>query len=202
MRTLFVALLAVPMTLQSAAAETATGCTHQLKTAKPGWEAYKTTDKLPVAGTFSKVTLTAPEPAGSVPDAIKGASMDIVAASVDSGLEVRNQTLAEHYFSKFAAKSAFRASVKSVEGTNESGNAVITVDVNGVSRDLTFPYTVSDTGELTAKATMDMMDFSLKSAFDAIHTACEALHMGPDGVSKTWTEVALSITATIEKRCP
>ena len=202
MRALFVALLAIPMTAQHAVAETAAGCTHQLKTAKPGWEAYKTTEKLPVGGTFSKVTLNAPEPAGSVPDALKGASMDIVAASVDSGLEVRNQTLAEHYFSKFAANSAFRASVKSVEGTNESGNAVITVDVNGVSRDLTFPYTVSDTGELTAKATMDMMDFSLKSAFDAIHTACEALHMGPDGVSKTWTEVALSITATIEKRCP
>jgi len=176
-------------------------CTHQLKTAKPGWKAYKTTDKLPVGGTFSKATLSPTAPAASVPEALAGATMNIVASSVDSGLDIRNQTLVTSYFSKLLPDAPFRVSVAKVEGDNSSGTATLNVELNGVSRAMAFPYTVSEAGELTAVATMEMMDFGLKAAFDAIHTACEALHTGPDGVSKTWTDVELTVNATIEKSC-
>ena len=197
MRTLF-ALALVGLTAPAAFADT---CTHQVTSAKPGWVAYKTTQKLAVEGSFTDTTMSPTVAAKTIPEAIQGVSMDIVPSSVDSGLDVRNKTIAEHYFAKFLPDTPFRASVTKVNGNDQSGTATLTVDINGVKRNLEFPYTVSAAGELTAAATMDMMDFSLGTAFDAIHTACKNLHMGPDGISKTWTEVQLKVTATLVKTC-
>ncbi len=201
MRPLTVALLTGLTSTTPAFAGDTAQCTHKLTSAKPGWKAYKTTDKAAVGGTFSNATLSATAAAASVPEALKGVSMDIVASSVDSGLEIRNQTLAVEYFAKFTPDTPFTVTVASVDGNNTSGKATLTVNMNGTSRDIVFPYTVSEAGELTATATMEMMDFGLKAAFDSIHKACEALHMGADGISKTWTDVELSVTATIEKSC-
>ena len=176
-------------------------CTYTLSEAKPGWTAYKTTGKMGVSGSFKEYTLTPGTGGDSVAAALKGASMSIVPSSVDSGVDIRNQTIATKYFAVFAPDTPFAVQVKSVEGDDKSGTANLEVNINGTQKTLAFPYAVNAAGELTAKASMEMMDFGLKAAFDSIHTACEALHMGADGVSKTWTDVELSVTATFTKTC-
>ena len=78
----------------------------------------------------------------------------------------------------------------------------ISIEMNGVSKTLPFSYTYESTkGILEAKSVMDMMDFNLKGPFDSIHEACKTLHTGPDGVAKTWTEVALQVTAEVIETC-
>ena len=196
-----VMLGAVTTALSAPIAAEASTCTYTLTEAKPGWTAYKTTQKLAVAGTFKDFKLTAGGAADSVPNAISGASLSIVPSSVDSGLEVRNQTIATKYFAVFAPDAPFEVRVASVDGDNTSGTANLTIDINGTQKTLAFPYTVTDDGQLSAKATMEMMDFGLKTAFDSIHKACEVLHIGPDGISKTWTDVELSVTAKLTKTC-
>jgi len=46
-----------------------------------------------------------------------------------------------------------------------------------------------------------MVDFGAEAAVAAINKACEALHTGADGISKTWSVVELSIETTLNKNC-
>jgi len=176
-------------------------CTYTLTDAKPGWTAFKTTEKVGVSGSFKDYTLSSSTPGSTLSETLKGVKMSIVPSSVDSGVEIRNQTIATKYFAAFAPDTPFAVTVESVSGDEKAGTATLKVDINGAQKTLDFPYTVNEAGELTAKATMEMMDFGLKTAFDGIHLACEALHKGADGVSKTWTDVDLSVTAKISKTC-
>ena len=197
----FLFLGSLGLVSEASADSTESSCSYTIVEAKPGWTAYKTTSKAAVSGSFTEYTTTPGESSKSIADAIQGTKMTIVPSSVDSGLELRNQTIATKYFAAFAPDTPFEVRVESVEGDNQSGTANLVVDINGKPKTLAFPYSVAESGELTAKSTMEMMDFGLKAAFDSIHKACEALHMGADGISKTWTDVELSITAKIKKTC-
>ena len=176
-------------------------CTYTLTEAKPGWTAYKTTDKAPVSGTFTAATLSPTKASPSIAAALDGVTMTIDPASVSSGDEGRDKTLQEHYFGQFAPKAEFTVGVVSVTGSDSAGTVDLNIGMNGVNKTISFPYEVSGDGDLSAKASMEMMDFGLQAAFDAIHKACELLHMGSDGVSKTWTDVELSVAAKISKQC-
>ena len=186
---------------QAAADSEAEKCTYTLSEAKPGWTAFKTTEKVGVSGSFKDFTLSPSSPGSTLSKTLEGVTMSIVPSSVDSGVEIRNQTIATKYFAAFAPDTPFAVTVESVSGDDKAGTASLKVDINGTQKTLAFPYTVNDAGELSAKATMEMMDFGLNAAFDAIHLACEALHKGADGISKTWTDVDLSVTAKITKTC-
>jgi hypothetical protein len=91
--------------------------------------------------------------------------------------------------------------VVAVKGDDAGGTVDLNIGMNGVSKTLSFPYQVSPDGTLTAKTSMEMMDFGLQAAFDSIHEACKILHTGADGVAKTWTDVELSVTAKLTKSC-
>jgi hypothetical protein len=44
-------------------------------------------------------------------------------------------------------------------------------------------------------------DFNLAPALAKLNKACEAVHKGPDGVSKTWSTVELKLMAKVTKNC-
>ena len=46
------------------------------------------------------------------------------------------------------------------------------------------------------KATMDITKWNAVEALNSLNIACKDLHKGADGVSKTWSEVALNIKST------
>ena len=175
-------------------------CTYKITQAKPGWTAYKYTEKAPVGGTFNTFTLSPAKPAPSLTDAIQGLSIEIDASSVESKNPARNTTIAEKYFALFAPKSVIKGNVISAKGDDKKGSIEINIDMNGVQKPYTFSYEEKD-GGLIASSVMDMMDFQLQKPFDSIHTACKTLHTGTDGVAKTWTEVALHVVVTYEKQC-
>jgi len=176
-------------------------CTYMLSEAKPGWTAYKTSDKAPVSGTFTAATLSPTKAAPSVAGALDGVSMTIDPASVSSGNEGRDKTLQDKYFGLFAPQTEFTVGVVAVKGDDTGGTVDLNIGMNGVSKTLSFPYQVSPDGTLTAKTSMEMMDFGLQAAFDSIHEACKILHTGADGVAKTWTDIELSVTAKLTKSC-
>ncbi len=194
-----------PATKAAASAPTAEkqaeSCTYTLQEAKPGWTAYKTTDKAPVSGGFATTTLSPTKPAPSVVGALNGVTMTIDPASVSSGNEGRDHTLREKYFGLFMPKTEFTAGVVAVKGDDQKGTVDLNIGMNGVSKTVAFAYEVAADGTLSANASIEMMDFGLKAAFDSIHEACKLLHTGEDGVSKTWTDVALTVTAKLAKQC-
>jgi hypothetical protein len=93
------------------------------------------------------------------------------------------------------------AVTKDLSGNDSSGNLTIEIKMNGVAKEVPFSYTANEQGEIVAKTGINLMDWQLKPAFDSIHQACEQLHTGKDGVSKTWDVVDLEIKGKFTKAC-
>lgn len=179
-------------------------CTYRTdpKTIGLEWTAYKTTDKVPVKGHFNTTAVQGPVTAPSLAKLAEGLRMDIDGASIESGDPGRNLTVKDFFFGKFNPPFKMQAIAKKLTGDDTGGNLMIEIDMNGVTREVPFAYTVNGQGELTAKGGINLMDWQLKSAFDSIHQACEQLHTGKDGISKTWDVVDLEIKGQFTKDCP
>jgi hypothetical protein len=46
---------------------------------------------------------------------------------------------------------------------------------------------------------MDLKNWNALEALASLNKACEALHTGPDGVSKTWEDVAINASVFLSK---
>ena len=196
------ALGCAAMTLIGMSNAEAKECTYSLdaKDVKMQWTAFKTTKKLGVKGTFTKVKVNGATSAGSLGELAKGLSMELDGASVESGNAGRNVTIKQFFFEKFAPAFEIKASIAKLEGDDTKGTIHIALSLNGVSKTVPFAYTVQ-AGVLEAKATMTMSDFALKSAFDSLHNACGTLHTGKDNVAKTWEDVDLLVSSKFSKVC-
>lgn len=164
------------------------------------WTAFKFTNKAPVKGTFNSMTLQGNTTAKTFSELVGGLSLEIDQSTIESGNPGRNVTVAQFFFDKFTSKAKMKASVSKIEGDEKAGTLHIELAINGVSKTLPFAYEVKD-NVLEAMATMQMMDFGLKAAFDSIHKTCKTLHTGEDGVAKTWDVVDLRVTGKYAKKC-
>lgn len=201
---LFGLVAALSLGLGACTASKKSACTYQTdpKQIQIGWTAFKFTEKLAVKGRFGKFQAMGPGSADSLEKLLTGLHMDIDGASVETDNPARNATIQQFFFEKFNPPSAIHAMVTKLEGDDQKGTLTINLKMNGVAKDLAFPYTVDANGLLDAKASIDMLDFSLQPAYDSLHQACEDLHKGKDGVSKTWTQVDLAVSGSFKKSCP
>lgn len=161
-----------------------------------GWVAFKFTEKAAVGGAFSDISVHYRHDAHTLEDFLASGEFAASVNSVATGNPVRDETLRKSFFSLFTTDK-LRGNVVKVE----EDTFVVNIEMNGQKKPVSFKYRISDEGVLSASSMLDMLDFGLKEAHESIHKACEKLHTGTDGVSKTWTEVALNIKATIRKDC-
>jgi polyisoprenoid-binding protein YceI len=160
------------------------------------WTAFKYSEKTAVSGAFSDIEVDYRQDAHKLEEFLASGIFTASVNSVDTGNPVRDETLRKSFFSLFTTDK-LRGNVSEVK----ADTFILNIEMNGEKKPVTFNYKFSDDGVLTASSTFDMLEFGLKQAHESIHTACEKLHTGPDGVSKTWTEVALNIRATIRNDC-
>ena len=176
-------------------------CTWQVTEVSPGWTAYKYSEKAAVSGTFKDYVITGNGVKTSLTDSLLGVEVSIVPRSVESMNPSRNITIAEKFFAIFLSPETITGQIVGVNGDDKKGSIDLKLAMNGKEKTLAFPYSVSEKGDLTAEKSIEMAEFGLTPAWESIHKACEVLHTGKDGVSKTWTEVLLRIGATVQKTC-
>ncbi len=166
-----------------------------LKTAKNtiNWVAYKTTDKLPVKGKFKKVEITKNGEGDTAKDAINGAAFSIPVSSLFTADVSRDFKLKKFFFGVMDNTKILSGSLHLTDETN--GKASITM--NGVTADLPFSYTINGK-EFTLNATMNLDNWNAQNAVDSLNVACKELHKAKDGISKTWSEVAINITTVFK----
>lgn len=165
------------------------------------WTAFKTTAKTPVKGRFNQTKLDGNTSAPSLSALLRGLQIEIDGTTVETDNPARNATLQQFFFEKFAGSPKIAASVVKVEGDDQKGQLTLKIQMNGVAKQTILSYAVNSDGVLEAKGSIDMMNFRLQAPFDSLHGACEDLHKGSDGVSKTWTQVDLSVTGKFQKSC-
>ena len=196
-------LLTAAACLAISASQARAECTYTLDPAsvKLQWTAFKFTNKTGVSGGFNKVKLTGNASAKTLSDLAKGLHMEIDGTSIESGDPARNATVSEFFFQQFKPNGTITGEAVEVTGDDKTGVVKIKIGMNGTSQVVPFAYTIGAQGAVEAKGTIDMLAFSLKAAYDTLHKACEEKHVGPDGVSKTWTTVDLKLTGSYAEKC-
>lgn len=160
------------------------------------WTAYKTTEKKPVGGSFNEIEITGDESSDDPIALIESMKFSMKTASVETNNDDRNQKIANLFFGTINTP-IINGSVKEL---NDDGKAIIAVTMNGVSVDVEGDYTLVD-GKFSFNATIDVSSWNGMLGIETLNEACYDLHAGDDGVSKTWSEVALSFSTQLETDC-
>ncbi len=172
-------------------------CLYTLKpdSTEVKWTGYKFTEKAGATGTFKEVKVNTRSNAKSVQALVKSVQVDIDALKFDSGDPARDINLTKGFFNLFK-----NSKIKGRVISYKEDKMLVRMTMNGVSRSVPFQVRV-DGLKYTAKAEIDILDFKLNSALAALNQLCKDLHVGPDGVLKTWSTVDLSLSSEIVEDC-
>ncbi|MFY7671663.1 YceI family protein [Tenacibaculum sp. MEBiC06402] len=168
---------------------------YSLKNAdtKIGFTAYKTTDKVPVNGVFEKVEIINGGDGDSVKDAINGTEFNIPISSLETKDNGRNLKIRKFFFGVMENTISLKG--KLTIDSDSTGIADFTM--NNMTQKLPFKYTIN--GKVfSMNTTMDIAKWNAQSAIDSLNVVCKDLHQGEDGVSKTWSDVAINATSTFK----
>ena len=172
---------------------------------KVEWTAFKTTEKTPVHGNLKELKIETPaKSVKSLKELLtktKASGQIDSEKKSDSGNPARDLTLFQKFFSLIASQAKFNGSLNHFKGNDQSGDVDLNLSLNGQKKSIAMKYTLSETGAFEVVGEFDMNDWGLAPALESIHQACETLHKGKDGVSKTWPNVGLKLTANIKKDC-
>ncbi len=161
------------------------------------WTAYKTTEKLPVGGKFTKLEVKGKDSAKTLAKMIEGLTVHADMTSVDTANPARDKTLAEFFFHKLAPTTA---EGRITHYNEKKGTAELSLKFNGHKKMI--PLKIEVAGEeVTATGEMDILNFKAEKAFESLHNQCKDLHKGKDGVSKTWSTVNLTLKGHFTKAC-
>lgn len=166
------------------------------KTVTVKWTGYKTTSKIAVNGEFKELMVSNIKEAPTAVEAMNGTEFSIPVSSIFSDDPERDGKLKQLLFGVMDAT----VSLSGTLNLNNDGTGNVNLTMNGVSKEVPITYVVS--GQLVEfEGTLDLInDFNAESALESISKACFELHKGPDGVSKTWSEVGISAAVYLKKK--
>jgi len=168
---------------------------YSIKTANNSinFTAYKTTEKVPVKGVFKEIEVTSGGEGESVKEAINGAEFKIPISSLETKDNGRNLKIRKFFFG--VMENTVDLTGKLTIENDSTGVAEFTM--NSVTEKLPFTYTIQDK-VFSMSTTMDIDKWNAKSAIASLNEVCKDLHKGADGVSKTWSEVAINVQSTFK----
>ena len=157
------------------------------------WTAYKTTDKKPVGGEFTVLNFENKE--GATPqDALNNLSFSIPVSSLLTKEATRDAKLKASFFGAMLGTEFIKGTIK----YNDS-SCVASITMNGVTNDLPLDVKISNETQVSMMGTMDLKDWNALDALESLNKVCFDLHKGEDGISKTWEDVAIEVSTTLQK---
>ena len=154
------------------------------------WQATKTSEALPVTGTFKTIDLKSTK-ADSIESMLQKTSVTVDGMSVSSGDEGRDGKLARFFFGMFADNAKASGVIKSVT----KDTIMMDLAMNGVSKEVSFKYT-TEGDVIKADSVITFEQFSLVPQYESIGKVCSVQHQGVMGKS-----IKIMIEANIKKEC-
>ena len=171
---------------------------YDKKATKIGFGGFKTTEKVEVKGYFKKFSVDSTIVADTPEEIFANATISIPTDYLETNDVGRNRRLREEYFGKMVSTQNITGKI--VSFNKDSNQVKIELTINAVSNEVDFDYAVVE-DTLSINGTIDVLDFGASAALKAINKACEVLHKGADGVSKTWSEANIYITSVVKETC-
>ncbi len=159
---------------------------------KVSWTAYKTTDKVAVGGSFTEIELKNTQEGTTPEEVLKGASFSIPVSSLFTNNPDRDNKLKQFFFGAMNDTELIGGTINFANGKTK-----LMLSLNGVAK----PVEVEATFEnnvFSVNGILNLDDFNGQQAIESINNVCKDLHKGADGVSKTWSEVAISGSVLFE----
>ena len=122
-------------------------------------------------------------------------SLDLKFVKAYKDLSDLEESLAPDIMLKLYAyyKQAVLGNTFFMEENDSIGYADITK--NWITDKLPFSYLIKGK-KFSMDTKMDVLNWNAKSSLDSLNLICKERHKGLDGISKTWSEVAINITST------
>ena len=159
------------------------------------WTAFKTTDKVGVKGGFNEITVES-ESFEDPKKVLESITFSMKTSSVETNDESRNGKVAKFFFETINTPT-IEGKVKSI---GDNGKATISVTMNGVEVGIKGDYTLTGS-DFSFTSSIDVSSWNAMEGITALNAECNDLHKGNDGVSKLWSEVALSFTTSLSSDC-
>ena len=164
---------------------------------KVGFTAYKTTAKVPVGGQFRTVNISNTNTGSTPLEALDGTEFGIPVSSLftNDATGTRDPKLLEFFFGAMQDTEI----ISGVFKTDATNKCSIDVTMNGETSNIPLDYVINTETSITFNGTLNLEDWNALEAVASINNACKALHTGKDGVSKTWTDVAVQAQVLLTK---
>jgi hypothetical protein len=155
---------------------------------KVKFTAYKTTDKLPVGGTFKTINIKNAIPADTALEALNGVAFGIPVSSLftNDATGTRDSKIKEFFFGVMRNTELISGTFKV-----DSDQCSLEIDMNGETSSIPLETIMNSETNYTFTGIMDLKKWNASDAIASLNNVCEVLHTGKDGVSKTWDEVAI-----------
>lgn len=165
---------------------------------KVSFTAYKTTEKLPVGGKFTKINITNSKEGSTAMEALNGTTFSIPVSSLftNDATGTRDPKILEFFFGVMDNTELISGVFKVSTGDTCS----IDVTLNGKTANIPLGHEMVGDYGYTFKGVMNLENWDALNAVESINKACEVLHTGKDGVSKTWSEVAVHADVLLQKK--
>lgn len=172
---------------------------HLVKDAtKVSFTAYKTTEKTPVGGKFTQIDITNTQAGDTALEALNGTTFKIPVSSLftNDATGTRDPKILGFFFGVMK-NTEF---ISGVFNVGEDEACSIDVTLNGETSNIALTHEMTSENHYTFKGVMNLENWNALDAVASINKACEALHTGADGVSKTWSEVAVEAQVVLEEK--
>ena len=168
------------------------GYTLSAEATTVNWIAFKTTDKVPVKGTFEKLIIENSKKSATKIEALNNIKFNIPVNSLFTNDSIRDGKLKKFFFGTMSNTSNLTGTIKIADETT----GFVELKMNAIAHKLPITYSIIDK-EVTIKATMNLDNWQAQLAIKALNEVCNELHTGPDGIAKTWNEVEIEATTTL-----
>lgn len=169
---------------------------------KVSFTAYKYESKAGVGGSFKECTVFPMNETGSCQEILKGMQFKIPVASSYTANEDRDKKIAEHFWGNLEKSEFIDGEILSTDGDASSGTAKISMTMNATTQEVEGTYKMTENGEVSLDATVDMTNFGGLDAIAALNKVCEDLHReAPGQESKLWPNVTVSVAGYFTKDC-
>ena len=165
------------------------------KTVVVHWTGYKTTDKVPVKGTFKKVEITNVIPAENPVEVVNNVKFSIPVNSIFSNDSIRDFKLTNFLFGKMKSTSHINGEVS----LKDNGKGEASINMNGFTKNVPVSYEVHG-DDIKINAKIELNNWQAQVAVAALNEVCSEKHKAADGKSVTWSEVDVMVELkTIKK---